>query len=218
MSGYSPELENQNYTVKIGQYFGRGWKIFQQYVWGFIGFAVLASLISGVLSRFPAPLGVNEEGGGGIFNAILSPILFAGFYIVAFKIAKNRPKSFGDFFRGFNKFLPIFLVNLVGSLLIAVGLFLLILPGIYLTIAYFFSFPFVIEKGLNFWAALEASRKLVTKKWFSFLGLGILLVLLNLGGLLVCGVGFWFTFPWSICIIVAAFEDIVGLKVAEVSE
>ena len=218
MSGHSPDLENQNYTVKVGQYFRRGWEIFQQYVWGFIGFAVLVSLISGALSRLPAPLGVNEEGGGGILNAIVSPILFAGFYIVAFKIAKNRSKSFGDFFRGFNKFLPIFLVNLVGSLLIGVGLLLLIIPGIYLIVAYFFSFPFVIEKGYNFWAALEASRKLVTKKWFSFLGLGILLLLLNLCGVLVCGVGFFFTLPWSICIIVAAFEDIVGLPVPEVSD
>ena len=213
MSNYNlTTTNNQEYTVKIGQYFSRGWEIFRQYTWGFIGFLILTGLIYGIASRLPAPLGAGENGEGGIVNAVISPILFAGVYIVALQIAKNRPKNFGDFFRGFNKFLQIFLVNLIGGILIVIGGFLLLLPGIYLAVAYAFSVLFVIEKKLNFWSALEASRKLITRKWFSFLGFGILLVLLNLAGMLVLGVGLLVTIPWTYCITVAAFEDIVGLN------
>lgn len=103
-------------------------------------------------------------------------------------------------------------MNLIGGVLIGIGCFLLLIPGIYLTVAYAFSVLFVIEKKLNFWSALEASRKLITKKWFSFLGLGILLVLLNLAGVLILGVGLLVTIPWTYCITVAAFEHIVGLN------
>lgn len=145
----------------------------------------------------------------------LTPILSAGIYVVAFLIAKNRPKTFSDFFRGFNQFLQIFLVNIVSSILIAIGCLFLLLPGIYLAIAYIFSLLFVIEKKLSFWSAMEASRKLITKKWFSFLVFAVTIFLLNLAGILALGVGLLVTIPLTYCIVVAAFEDIVGLNGVE---
>ncbi|BAU63962.1 hypothetical protein STA3757_13310 [Stanieria sp. NIES-3757] len=214
MSDYKFNLK-QNYTFKTGQYFQRGWQIFQQYLWQFIGFTVLVIVISAFTARLPYPLGINEDGQGGIINGILSPVLVAGIYIVAFKIAKNRIISFSDFFLAFNKFLPIFLVNLVGTFLTVLGCFLLIIPGIYLAVAYLFGICFVIEKHFSFWSALETSRKIITKKWFAFFAFVLLLGLLNLGGLLVLGVGLIFTIPLTVCIIVAAFEDIVGLNLAD---
>ncbi|AFZ35681.1 hypothetical protein Sta7437_2131 [Stanieria cyanosphaera PCC 7437] len=214
MSGHKFNLK-PNYTFKRGQYFQQGWQIFQQYMWQFIGFTTLVIVISGFTARLPYPLGINEDGQGGIINGILSPVLVAGIYIVALKIAKNRTKTFSDFFLGFNNFLPIFLVNLVGSILTILGCILLIIPGIYLAVAYVFGICFVIEKHFGFWSALETSRKIITKKWFAFFGFILLLGLLNLGGLLVLGVGLLVTIPLTVCIIVAAFEDIVGLNVAD---
>lgn len=214
MNDYKFNLK-QNYTFKTGQYFQRGWQIFKQYLWQFIGFTVLVIIISAFTSRLPYPLGINEDGQGGIINGILSPVLVAGIYIVAFKIAKNRTTSFSDFFLAFNNFLPIFLVNLVGSILTVIGCFLLIVPGIYLAVAYLFGLCFVIEKHFGFWSALETSRQIITKKWWAFFGFVLLLGLVNLGGLLVLGVGLIFTIPLTVCIIVAAFEDIVGLNLVD---
>lgn len=212
MSNNTSHIDNQDYSVNIQQYFGRGWEIFKQYPWGFIGFLVLAIVISTIVDELPAPFGNNEEGIGGIINFVINPILLAGFYIVALQIAKNRPLHFSEFFRGFNQFLQLFLVNIVGIILIGIGFVFLIIPGIYLSIAYTFSYLFVIEKKLSFWSALESSRKVISQKWFSFLGFAILLVLLNLAGLIAFGVGLLVTIPWTYCIMVAAFEDIVGLN------
>lgn len=206
---------NQNYTFKTGQYFERGWQIFKQYLWQFIGFAALVTVISTFTAHLPYPLGIDRDGQGGIVNAILTPVLVAGIYIVAFKIAKNRTPSFSDFFLGFNNFLRIFLVNLVGSLLTIVGIILLIIPGIYLAVAYCFGLCFVIEKHFGFWSALETSRKIVTQKWLAFFGFILLLGLLNLFGLLALGIGLLITIPLTVCIIVAAFEDIVGLNLTD---
>ena len=36
--------------------------------------------------------------------------------------------------------------------------------------------------------------------------------LINIAGLLLIGIGFLVTFPWTICATVAAYEDIVGLN------
>lgn len=211
MSNYTSH-NNQDFNVNIEQYFSRGWEIFKQYPGGFIGYLILTFVISIFASMLPAPFGNRGEGARGIINIVLNPIFSAGFYIVALQIAKNRPKDFSDFFSGFNKFVQIFLEYLVGSILTAIGFALFFIPGIYLAVAYGFSTIFVIEKKLNFWSALEASRKLITQKWFSFLGFFLLLALLNLVGLLLLGIGLLVTIPLSSCIILAAFEDIVGLN------
>lgn len=59
---------------------------------------------------------------------------------------------------------------------------------------------------------METSRQLITKKWFSFFGLLLLIFLLNVGGAILLGVGLLVTIPLSVCIIAAAYEDIVGLN------
>ena len=211
ISNNTSYINNQSYTVKIDQYFSRGWEIFNQYPGGFIGYLILTSVISIIAYILPAPFGNRGGDTVGIVNFVLNPIFSAGFYIVALQIAKNRPKDFSDFFRGFNQFIQIFLEHLVGFILVGIGFAFFIIPGIYLAVAYGFSTIFVIEKKLSFWSALEASRKLITKKWFSFLGFFLQLVLLNLGGLLLVGIGLFVTIPLSTCIIIAAFEDIAGL-------
>ena len=73
--------EPHDFIVNVGQYFSRGWEIFSQYAWGFIGFFIITIIISGIASTLPGPLGVGEDGKGtGIINTILSPILSAGIY------------------------------------------------------------------------------------------------------------------------------------------
>lgn len=154
----------------------------------------------------------GESGGGNLIFNIISPALGAGFYFVSFQIARNRPKNFSDFFNGFQKFLPIFLTYLVSSILIVLGLFLLIIPGIYLAVSYMFAQLLVIDKNMGFWSAMETSRKLISKRWFSFLGLGVLMSLLVFAGFLLLGVGALVAIPLSTCVLAAAYEDIVGLN------
>jgi uncharacterized membrane protein len=220
MSSFSADLLDRDYEVKIGEYFSRGWAIFKDYALGFILFTLVIFLIGGALSQLPSPLGMRTAdgtGGGNLIANILSPVFGVGYYCVAFQIARSRPRGFADFFNGFKKFLPVFLTALVSGVLIGLGLLLLILPGIYLAVAYMFAQLFVIDKNMNFWSAMETSRKLITKKWFSFFGLGLLLSLLVLAGFLVIGIGALVTIPLSACVLAAAYEDIVGLNsVAEV--
>jgi uncharacterized membrane protein YedE/YeeE len=107
---------------------------------------------------------------------------------------------------------PVFLTALVSGLLIGLGSVLLVLPGIYLAVSYLFAQLFVVDKNLGFWSAMETSRRLITKKWFSFFGLGLLMFLLILAGLLCFGVGVLATIPLGSCVLTAAYEDIVGLN------
>src|SRR5437867_2557139 len=69
----------------------------------------------------------------------------------------------------------------------------------------------VIDKRLDFWSAMELSRRMVTKHWFKVFGFFLVLLLMNLAGLLVCGIGVFFTAPIALAATVFAYEGIFGL-------
>lgn len=211
------DISNRDYDFKMGQYFNRGLEIFKANAWPFVGFTLLIGVGLAILSFIlPWPLGSGnpDEGqvGGNIISNILLTLLIPGYYIVAFQIARNRPTSFSDFFKGFYRALPILLLSIVSGLLIGLGFIFLIIPGIYLAVSYMLSLPLLLDKNLDFWPAMETSRRIVGKKWFSFFGFSLLLSLINIAGAILLGVGLLFTVPWALCSIAAAYEDIVGLN------
>lgn len=205
-------IVQKDYTVRVWEFIGRGWELLKQNIGGFIGYTLLISFISIILSRLN--LEYFERGFNlvSLVSVILAGPLNAGFYIVAFKHLRNRPTTFSDFFGGFSNFLPLFLIHLVSSLLITLGFIILIIPGIYLMVAYIFGIPFVVDKHLPFWEAMEASRKLITRHWFNWLGLLLVLGLLNIVGLLCFGIGVFITIPLTLCTLAVAYADIVGLN------
>ena len=217
------DISDRDYTFKLGDYISRGWEIFKSNALPFVGFTLLTFVGLGILSAIlPFPLGSGNiedgQGGLGIVSSILMNLLIPGVYIVAFQIARNRPTAFADFFKGFNRALPILVLAILSGLLIGVAFLCLILPGIYLAVAYMFALPLLLDKQLDFWPAMETSRKLITKKWFSFFAFSLVLGLINIAGALCIGVGLLVTFPLTICAQVAAYEDIVGLNSVADSE
>ena len=96
--------------------------------------------------------------------------------------------------------------------------FLLLLPMIYLAVAYSWTRMFVVFYDLNVWEAMEASRKLISKNWLTYLLFSITLAVIGLGGLFGLFIGVFFTYPAMLCINYAAFEDITQLKKSEREE
>ena len=193
-------LIQQGYETDAGKYIRRGWDIFQENMGIFIAYTLIMLLIS-VVSAF-IPFG----------SIVVSGPLTAGFYIVANKISKGEPYEFGTFFKGFDFFVQLLLWTLVGGIFIALGLVALIIPGIYLAVAYTFVPLFIVFGKMEFWDGMEFSRKLITRNWWNIFGFVLLLFLINLAGNLAFFVGLLFTIPLTHCAIYAAFEDIVGTE------
>jgi hypothetical protein len=92
------------------------------------------------------------------------------------------------------------------------GLFALTtIPLIYVTIAYAWSVFFVYFHNMQPWEAMEASRKLITKRWFTFFGFNFVLGLIVLVGLLAFIVGIFYAIPVIVIAGYLSFEDIVGI-------
>ncbi|MEI8031992.1 MAG: hypothetical protein WCH05_01400 [Chlorobiaceae bacterium] len=196
---------NGGYDVDVSGYIRRAWEMFREHVGEFIGFTLIVIVLSSLSSH---PFGSL------LFSALATP-LYAGYAIVAFKLSVGQEIEFSDFFKGFNYFLPLFLAGLAMGLLVSVGFVLLILPGIYLAVGYTFAIYLIVDHRMEFWQAMETSRKIVTKHWFRILWVGVVLAAVNLLGLLALGVGLLVSLPVSACAAAIAYREIIGLHSVE---
>jgi uncharacterized membrane protein len=194
----------KDYEVNVERYFRKGWEVIQQCFPQMVGFILGVMLINVVLAFIPIL--------GQIASSLISGPLTAGYTFVVLAILRGQPFTFNDFFKGLtNKyFLQIFLISLVGGLLTALGFLFLILPGIFLAVCYTFAIQFAVDWDLEFFDALETSRKFVMKQWVQVFILLLALFVLNLLGILCLGVGILVTAPLSICIVISAYDDLAG--------
>jgi len=198
---------NATVTIHVQDYIKKAWEIFKEHIGEFVGYTLLIFALSAVSSKLSFI-------GSFLFSALAAP-LYAGFGIVTFKLLSGKSFQFGDFFNGFNYFLPLFLAGLASGFLVSIGMVLLLIPGIYLAVGYMFTTYLIIDYRMEFWQAMETSRQIITKNWFTFFGFAFALFALNFLGLLVLGVGLLVTIPVSSCAAAIAYKEIIGLYSTE---
>lgn len=191
----------RDFEVRIGPWISRGWEIYKANFGVILGSYLVTILL--VMAGGMVPMGSYVVGGP----------LFGGLILMVFGVMRGRPAEFNQLFDRFKfQFLPLFLVYLVKSLLVGIGLLLCLIPGIYLGVSYLFALHLVVDKKAEFWPAMETSRKLIGKHWGGMFLFGLTLFGINLLGVLALCVGALFTAPLMVCSICAAYEDIVGLE------
>ncbi len=215
---WAQEVLAQDYTLNINSCFRRAWSLLKTEFWPFVGItALMLALFIFTSSIGGAAINHRNEGGGtaivsgtaGMF--VLGPLI-GGLYYYFLKKVRREKTTVEAAFCGFTKerFLHLFLAGFATSLMTWVGFFCLVLPGIYLMVAWMFTLPLVVDKQLDFWSEMELSRKVVTKHWFNFFGMTLLMMLLMFIGALVLGFGIFVTTPIIFLTVMFAYEDIFG--------
>ncbi|MEN8249293.1 MAG: hypothetical protein ABFS32_10215 [Bacteroidota bacterium] len=89
----------------------------------------------------------------------------------------------------------------------------------YLYISYSFTLILIVDRNMNFWDAMETSRKVVAKNFFSFLGMYILMfIMITFGVLFTCGLGIFIAIPFSYLVVFSAYNDIIGPEKDQIEE
>jgi hypothetical protein len=227
-----PDIEHRDYELDITGCVSRGWKLVTANLWPVVGVTFLVTVCNGAINQFmgtftrPAMREMMESGqidphtlwrvGGlvaaaSLLAAPVQTLLYGGLFRYYLKLIRGETAEIGDAFSGFSlAFGPLILLGLVRTLLVFVGFGLCLLPGIYLSVAWTFAVPLLIDKRMGVWAALELSRKVVSRHWFEILGLVMLNGLVAAVG--ICGlcVGIFFTVPVALVSLMYAYEDIFG--------
>ncbi|MFW6227696.1 MAG: hypothetical protein ACOC31_06285 [Bacteroidota bacterium] len=208
------QLEKEGYNFDIRYFFNKSFEIFKQHSGMLVGYTLLAAitLVASAFSVGMIPV-------AGIFlNSTIQLCILSGFFVVGKKIIYGESYEFNDFFKGFQFFIPFLLGRSVGLALIFLGLLILIIPGIYLGIAYTWMPLLIMFGGKEFWPALEDSRRIITKRWFTIFGFMLVIFLLNLAGALLLGIGLLITVPVSQLAILIAYDEVIGINNQNIQE
>jgi hypothetical protein len=202
------------YDFRVGDVMREAWNLTPGMKGAFWGGAIALYLVYGAAAAIGGLLFKDSPVPRLVFNILLgglAPVLFLGLVAMGLRRAAGLRIGFDTAFGTFDKAVPAFVTGLLSTLLTYVGLFLLVIPGIYLATGYCMSLPLVVDRNLRPWQALETSRKAVTKRWFQYFGLLVSVGLLVALSAIPLGIGLIWTAPWAINVIGVVYRRTFGI-------
>lgn len=219
-----------DYELDLGDCLTRAWGLMKNNFWPVVGanvlvfFAIIAinqlfGLITNpIINNMVATQKINVHGilivlGVTIISAPVSTVFMAGLFKYYLKMIRGEMTGLSDAFSGFgSRTGQLILLSLVQMSLIIVGYVFCIIPGIYLMVAWYFAIPLVMDRQLDFWSAMELSRRLVSKHWFVVFAAMLVFGLVAALGIIACGIGLLVSMPVGTIALMYAYETIFGAQ------
>ncbi len=130
-----------------------------------------------------------------MFEMLLTVIIVAGLFNIGVRRARGTSFSWQTALSGATVGGQVVIAWLLATLLILSGLFLFILPGIYLAVGYSLALPLIVARRCGPWDALEASRRIIHRQWWQVFVLYLFLFLLFLLSCIPAGLGLIWSVP-----------------------
>ena len=144
----------------LGLCLGKGWELLMSNFGLLVGACLVVWVLDMAVMMIP------------LLGPFLSGVLYGGLYMVFLKRIRGEASSVGEALSGFSSaFVQLLLAGFLSTFLAAIASYCCLLPWVYLKIAWIFCLPLVMDKRLEFWTAMELSRKVVTRAWFKVFGL-----------------------------------------------
>jgi uncharacterized membrane protein len=176
----------------IKQSIKAGWEKFKTNV----EVPVLATLFILILGSF---------GGGGrehfaiflltLVVMVISIIVKIGYAKIFLRINDGEKPKFVEIFKEYKLFWKYFGASVLYILMVAVGLILFIIPGIFVAIRFAFSPLIVVDTKIGPIKALKESYAITKGNFWKLLGFWVIMAIFNLIGLIVFGIGLLITMP-----------------------
>jgi len=206
------EFTKASFEPTVGDAYNHGWKTLWKY------FLVLF-LIGLVIFIISLPLNaisfLVREGtfGFGIFlfaifsgaygMLILGPLQYGMFYAYL-KAARGENVQVGDMFASKENYWNVVLASLLTNLIIGIGIFMLIIPGIIFACKLAFVPYLVIDKKLDAVKAMQTSWQMTDGYAINIFVMGLLAIFIALGGIIAFFIGVIIAAMW----IYASFASI----------
>jgi hypothetical protein len=218
---------NGDYDFSVSEIIAEAWEKVKGSKLKIIGalavYVVIASLTTGIISFFfdaNSFYNAGETTKGVLTDMLISwlasPVtipLALGLLLLGYSRANDEELRIESIFDYYILVWPLVFATLLITFFTYIGFALLVLPGIYLSVAYNFTLPLMIDKKLGIWGAMEVSRRAVTKHWFTVFGVYIALVFLMILSAIPFGIGLLWTIPLILISHGIMYRKIFGWKV-----
>jgi uncharacterized membrane protein len=186
--------------IDLGRWITSGWKLIRGELLGYM----LAALIWAVVLLIAFNI-------TWLMGALLAGPLTAGFFLMAANHLRGGRLLMGDLFQAFGRFLPLTLASILLVIALSIGAVLCVLPALFIAGLYLFTFLLIIDRELDFWEAMETSRRIASKDYLEFTLFVLVLLVLNLAGVMALVIGVLVTIPLSFAAVTCAYNELVGL-------
>lgn len=181
-------------TPTVGASYGHGWRQMRKYLLGLFLIEIVGFVIS-----LPSGMGSADPREGAAFGilgilGIIYGILIVnpteyGISFAYLKAARNDKLEIRDMFEAFRNYRNVVLATLLVSVIILVGSFLLIIPGIIFTCKLTFTPYLIVDRRMGVIEAVKESWRMTNgHAWTVFL-IGLLAIPISIVGLLCFVVG-----------------------------
>lgn len=194
------QTEISSDSVNISKWLSEGWNHLFGDFWQYIGLTCIYLIIL-------ATVGTT---GLGIF-LVAGPLNVGFFFIIANRLF-NKPILISDISKGFSYYVNAILAQILISFFLFLGFMFCIIPGIFIYAWYMFVYLYIFDRDLDFWKAMEESRKVIFKNMFEFIVLTVIFGIVFFIGLTFCGIGVIVAIPYIKIVTAIAYRDLIGFN------
>ena len=158
-------------------------------------YAVISIVITLIQEAAAASVGYVAAS---VVEILITFVLFplgVGLGLLGIRRAAGKETLVSTLWEPYSHAIPLIVMFLLMAVLVVAGFFLLVLPGIYLSIAYSFAPYLIVEKNMGVWEALETSRKAITQYWWRYFGLMLVAMVLIVVGSIPLLIGLVWVLP-----------------------
>ena len=167
--------------------------------WSYMAPFLIYLIITGIIAVVQgATVGTGEGVVASLTQIIVNILVYPlgiGLGLLGIRRAAGKDTPLSTLWEPYSHFVPLIVMLVLMGLLIVGGFFLLVLPGIYLAVAYSFAPYLIVEKNMGVWEALETSRKAITTFWWRYFGLLLIVALLFIVGAIPLLIGLIWVLP-----------------------
>jgi uncharacterized membrane protein len=175
-----------------------GWNAFKERIGFFIVLIIVSAVIVGIPYIFQGALQNNAPAIAALFGIIaylVQLVIEMGWISIALKIVDGQDATLSNLMDGIPNVISFVIATIIYSIIVAIGLILLIVPGIYLAIRLAPVTFVIIDTGAGPIAALSRAWEITKGYTLSLFLFGLVAVVINIVGMLLFGIGLLVTAP-----------------------
>lgn len=143
-----------------------------------------------------------------ILYMFIGYVLYVGWLYVCLKVIDRQEIKIADLFKRWRLLFPYFICSILYGLSVGIGLFLLIIPGLFFVTRFSFGFLILVDKEKGPVESLKQSWNIVKGCSWRVFFLLIIAGLISIAGVLIFVVGLLFTVPLSTIAVALAYRQL----------
>lgn len=177
----------------ISEVFGTSWKYTKSQIWVLVGLFIGYFILSSIISLFGMPAQGSMVGKiiVNLISAVISSAFMLGYIKNLFQTMDGEEPQFSAYGQQSRKIFTYLIASIIMGIAVAIGIFLLIVPGIYLAIRLQFYSAYIVEEDCGIIESLQ-------KSWDLTKGQGMPLFLLLLA-MIGTAIGLYLVLRRTLC-------------------